>query len=121
MRRTLVSTTKHVRNTSNSSLTLLAGNSSNDSSKQHPTNDNEEISNYHSLQSLTMSASRESSLLSDDDDDSDDEEEEDYDDVNPIARLRKLNIIEDSTSSFHGGPAAYQHSASCEQTSIKCQ
>jgi len=105
MRRTLVSTTKHVRNTSNSSLTLLAGNSSNDSSKQHPTNDNEEISNYHSLQSLTMSASRESSLLSDDDDD---DEEEEFDDVNPIARLRKLNNIEDSASSSinHSIPAA---------------
>ena len=107
MRRTLVSTTKHVRNTSNSSLTLLAGNSSNDSSKQYPTNDNEEISNYHSLQSLTMSASRESSLLSDDDVDSEDDEEE-YEDVNPIARLRKLNNIVDSASSSvnHSIPAA---------------
>ena len=105
MRRTLVSTTKHVRNTSNSSLTLLAGNSSNDSSKQYPTNDNEEISNYHSLQSLTMSASRESSLLSDDDGDDDDEE---YEDVNPITRLRKLNNIVDSASSSvnHSIPAA---------------
>ena len=95
MRRTLVSKNiKHERNTSNSSLTLLAGNSSNDSSKQQPTNDNEEISNYHSLQSLTMSASRESSLLSDDDDN---EDEEEYEDVNPITRLRKLNNIVNSS------------------------
>jgi len=57
-----------------------------------------------------MSASRESSLLSDDDVDSDDEEEEEYEDVNvnPIARLRKLNNIEDSASSSinHSIPAA---------------